>query len=195
MKKIIILLAACLYLASCTKIISGIGSALTPTPQISFEVNGEEYRFKSQDEVGTFKIMKVSDTGFAISFVWSSWNTSNTLDDAELYLNCGFFNAKFKKGEEYAFTDEEMDACPSFSYTGIEYLEPLPEQTTQPYLIRTYWYNATNGWFKITKINAEKGVISGRFEYTAVCDDPSNQDVVEVTNGVFKDISYVIVED
>jgi hypothetical protein len=28
-----------------------------------------------------------------------------------------------------------------------------------------------------------------------VCDDPSYGDVIEITKGVFKDISYIIVED
>ena len=44
-------------------------------------------------------------------------------------------------------------------------------------------------------MNKKKGIISGTFEFTAVCDDPSDGKVLEVTKGVFKDISYQIVED
>lgn len=87
-----------------------------------------------------------------------------------------------------------MDTYPYFKYTIREELESSDKYST--YRVKTMWYNATDGWFKITRMNKKKGIISGSFEFTAVCDDPSNGDVIiEITNGVFKDISYKIIED
>ena len=43
--------------------------------------------------------------------------------------------------------------------------------------------------------NPKKGTITGSFGFTAVCDDPSRSDVIEITYGVFKDISYITIED
>ena len=61
--------------------------------------------------------------------------------------------------------------------------------------MKTMWHNATGGWSKITRMNPKKGTITGSFGFTAVCDDPSRSDVIEITYGVFKDISYITIED
>lgn len=83
---------------------------------------------------------------------------------------------------------KSKDAYPHFKFTIKEKLDASPG--TGIHRLNTMWYNASEGWFKITKINKKKGTISGRFEFTAVCDDPSNGDIIEITEGVFKDISY-----
>lgn len=140
------------------------------------------------------KVVHTGDNGFAITFGGGSyWDTENSLEWAIISLNCGIFNGELEKGDEYIYTAEEMDACPYFTYTILEELESSP--TSSIHRLRTMWYNATEGRIKITRMNRKKGIISGSFEFTAVCDDPSYGDVIEITKGVFKDISYIIVED
>lgn len=172
--------------------IYGVAELATPDPELSFLVNGEEFKVTGS-KTNTLSILNVGDKGFAIIFRGANWDTKNTLESAVISLNCGFFDGALEKGCEYVFNSEDMDVYPYLKYTVSEELESTPGSSA--YKLRTMWYNSTEGRIKITKINTKKGVIAGSFEFTAICDDPSNDDVIEITKGVFKDISYKIVED
>ena len=164
----------------------------TPDPELSFQANGEEFK-ATGSKTPTLSILNVGDKGFAIIFSGANWDTQNTFESAVISLNCGFFDGALEKGSEYVFNSEDMDVYPYLKYTVREELESTPGSSA--YKLRTMWYNSTEGRIKITKINTKKGIIAGSFEFTAICDDPSNDDVIEITKGVFKDISYKIVED
>lgn len=193
MKRIILIILAVICITGCDKMIVSAVDAATLDSELSFMANGESYKVTGSN-TNTLRIIDSGDEGFAISLIGGShWDTENTLESAVIALSCGFFNGELKKGEEYVYSAEEMDTYPYFKYTIREELESSDKYST--YRVKTMWYNATDGWFKITRMNKKKGIISGSFEFTAVCDDPSNGDVIEITNGVFKDISYKIIED
>ena len=192
MKRIILIIWAILCFTSCEKMIVAIADIATPDPELSFQANGEEFK-ATGSKTPTLSILNVGDKGFAIIFSGANWDTKNTLESAVISLNCGFFDGALEKGREYVFNSEDMDVYPYLKYTVREELESTPGSSA--YKLRTMWYNSTEGRIKITKINTKKGIIAGSFEFTAICDDPSNDDVIEITKGVFKDISYKIVED
>lgn len=192
MKRIILVIWCILCFTSCEKIIYGIAEQVAPNPEISFLANGEEFKATPQI-TSTLSILKVADKGFAIIFRVGNWDTRNTLEEAAISLNCGFFDGALEEGHEYVFNSADMDVYPYFKYTVKEEMESTP--TSSSYKLRTMWYNCTEGRIKITKINTNRGLISGSFEFTAICDDPSNDDVIEITKGTFNDILYKIIED
>lgn len=188
MKKIILIISAVLCLTSCDEMIIAAFDLATPDPQFSFLADGEEFKVTGIN-TRSLKIHDITGEGFAIVLSQGTyWDTENTLESAVISLNCGIFEGSLKKGVEYVYSAEEMDAYPHFKFTIKEKLDASPG--TEIHRLKTMWYNASEGWFKITKINKKKGTISGRFEFTAICDDPSNGDIIEITEGVFKDISY-----
>lgn len=193
MKKILLLLSACFCLSGCTTMIIGLALGTYPQSRMSFKVNGET--FKAEDgNLGTFRIVEVDAEGFSIAYSGSEWDTNNSLDGVVIGLNCGFFDGDLKKDEEYVFTeDDEMDAYPIFRYTVTEVIESTSESSvTRSGVV---CFNATEGWFKITKLNVDDGTISGKFAFTAVCDDPSSGEIVEITDGVLKNVPYILVQD
>lgn len=192
MKRIILIIWVVLCFTGCEKMIYGVAELATPDPELSFLVNGEEFKVTGS-KTNTLSILNIGDKGFAIIFSGANWDTKNTLESAVISLNCGFFDGALEKGREYVFNSEDMDVYPYLKYTVREELESTPGSSA--YKLRTMWYNSTEGRIKITKINTKNGIIAGSFEFTAICDDPSNDDVIEITKGVFKDISYKIVED
>ena len=192
MKRIILIIWAILCFTSCEKMIVAMVDIATPNPELSFQANGEEFK-TTGSKTPTLSILNVGDKGFAIIFSGANWDTQNTFESAVISLNCGFFDGALEKGSEYVFNSEDMDVYPYLKYTVREELESTPGSSA--YKLRTMWYNSTEGRIKITKINTKKGIIAGSFEFTAICDDPSNEDVIEITKGGFKDISYKIVED
>lgn len=193
MKKIILIISAIICLSACDKMIIAAVDATAPNPELSFMANGEMFKVTGKN-TRTLRIVRSGDDGFAITFTGGGyWDTVNTLESAVISLNCGFFDGKLKKGAEYVYTAEELDACPYFKYTIKE--KQVSTSSYSSYVLKTMWFNATDGRIKITRMNNKKGIISGTFEFTAVCDDPSDGKVLEVTKGVFKDISYQIVED
>lgn len=193
MKKILLLLSACFCLSGCGWMVLGAAAVAAPDPSFSFWAHGEY--FKADESLpGTFRIMEVEGKGFAISYGGSNWETDNEIEEAKIGLNCGFFDGELEKGMEYCFnSDDRLDTYPYFSHIYREAVEL--NSGSEIYHTRTVWYNAVEGWFKITKINKKKGIISGRFEFTAVKDDPSSYHAIEVTNGVFRDIPYIVVSD
>ncbi len=193
MRKLFLLLASCLCLTGCSWILIGVAVASAPDPMVSFWAHKEYFKVNGEDS-GTFRVMEVFGEGFAIAYSRSGWDTDNSLDGVEIGLNCGFFDGELKKGFEYNYNlDDGLDTYPIFKYT---YREPVAtSQGEDVYHVRTAWFNAVEGWFKITKMNKKKGIMSGRFEFKAVSDDPSSDEVIEVTNGVFRDIPYTLVSD
>ena len=190
MKRIIIIICAVLCFSSCEKMLVSAVDVVTPDPQVSFEANGEEFTVTGIN-VNDMRIFDFGAEGFAMRFSNGRyWDTDNTLESVVLSLDCGLFDGTLEKGREYVFTAEDSDVCPYLKYTIREELESTPDSSS--YRLRTMWYNASHGRIKITRINKKKGLISGHFEFTAVCDDPSNGDVIEITKGVFNDISYTI---
>lgn len=187
-RTILIIIWTILYFTSCEKMIGTVVDLVTPDPELSFQANGEEFK-ATANKTNTLSILKVADKGFSIIFKGVSWDTNNSLESAVISLNCGFFDSAVEEGVTYAFRSEDMDTHPYFKYIVREDLEP------SGYRPRTMWYNASEGWIRISKINTKKGIISGSFEFTAICDDPSNDDVIVISKGVFKDISYKIVQD
>ena len=193
MKKIFILLCMCICFSGCTSILLGMAIAQDSKALVTFKANGE--LFESQNaEIGSFRIFEVEGKGFAISFAGSEWDTENTFRDAHIGLNCGFFDGHLKKNEEYVFTTEDgLDAYPMFNYTVYEEIESTPESSV--HRMHTIWFNASEGWFKITRLSEKDGTVSGKFSFTAVCDSPSSQESIEVTEGFFRNIPYVLVQD
>ncbi len=194
MKKILFLLSTCFSLTGCGWIVLGLAVASAPDPEFSFYAKGEKY--ESDDEPGTIRIVEMTDEGFALSYGegLGGLESDNTLEGVEIGLNCGFFDGKLKKGMEYRYnSDDRMDFYPFFKHIYRDYIDSSPG--SEAYRIHTIWYNATEGWIKITKLNKKKGIMSGRFEFTAVIDDPSSDNAIEITNGVFRDIPYIVVSD
>lgn len=189
MKRIILIICAVLSLAGCKKLFNSAVESMMPDPEMTFKADGEEFTAIWSKGSKTVGIIDSSDKGFAITFTGSNWDTENTLKSAEICLNCGFFDGTLKEDVEYGFSAEEMDACPYFYCVTSVLQEP------SVYRSKGMWYNATDGWIKITKINKKKGQISGKFAFTAVCDDPSDEDVIEITNGAFWYIPYKVLED
>ena len=192
MKRILVILCASLCLSSCTSVLIAVADMVIPNPSISVNIDGIKY--KDSEESGTFRIYIVEGEGFAIAYTSQGWENENALEEATVNLNCGFFDAEFKKGVEYVFTeDDKLDTYPYFYYKERDYRELTPDSSVYSYI--SYWFNATSGWFKITKLNEKDGSISGRFAFTAVADDPVCGDVIEISDGVFKNIPYTLVED
>lgn len=192
MKRILVILCASLCLSSCTSVLIAVADMVIPNPSISVNIDGMKYN--DSEESGTFRIYIVEGEGFAIAYTSQGWENENALEEATVNLNCGFFDAEFKKGVEYVFTeDDKLDTYPYFYYKERDYRELTPDSSVYSYI--SYWFNATSGWFKITKLNEKDGTISGRFAFTAVSDDPDCGDVIEITDGVFKNIPYTLVED
>lgn len=192
MKRILVILCASLCLSSCTSVLIAVADMVIPDPSISVNIDGMKYN--DSEESGTFRIYIVEGEGFAIAYTSQGWENENALEEATVNLNCGFFDAEFKKGVEYVFTeDDKLDTYPYFYYKERDYRELTPDSSVYSYI--SYWFNATSGWFKITKLNEKDGTISGRFAFTAVSDDPDCGDVIEITDGVFKNIPYTLVED
>jgi len=194
MKKILLLLSACLSLTGCGWIVLGVAVAGAPDPEFSFYAKGEKY--ESHNDTGTIRVVEMDGEGFAFSYGEGpgGWDSENTLEGVEIGLNCGFFDGNMKKGIEYHYnSDDVMDFYPFFKYTYRDYIESTPD--TDAFRVCTVWYNATEGWIKITKLNRKKGIVSGRFGFTAVIDDPSSDGTIEITQGVFKDIPYIKVSD
>lgn len=192
MKRILVILCASLCLSSCTSVLIAVADMVIPNPSISVNIDGMKYN--DSEESGTFRIYIVEGEGFAIAYTSQGWENENALEEATVNLNCGFFDAEFKKGVEYVFTeDDKLDTYPYFYYKERDYRDLTPDSSVYSYI--SYWFNATSGWFKITKLNEKDGTISGRFAFTAVSDDPDCGDVIEITDGVFKNIPYTLVED
>ena len=192
MKRILLIICTIICFTSCEMMIIAVVDLATPDPELSFQANGEEFK-ATGSSIHTLSILNVDNKGFTIIFSGDNWDTDNTLESAVISLNCGFFNGTLETGSEYVFSSEELDTYPYFKYTVREELESSADSSS--YKMRTMWYNSTEGRIKIRKMNTNKGIISGTFEFTAICDDPSNDDVIEITKGVFKDISYKIIED
>lgn len=193
MKKILLLLSACICLSGCGWLILGAAVATAPDPSFSFWASDEYFRGEPSS-FGSLRIMEVEGKGFAMSYGCSDWNSDNETEGAKIGLNCGFFDGKLEKGVEYRFnSDDNLDTYPFFSHTYREAVDL--DSGSEIYHIRTVWYNAVEGWFEITKINKKKGIVSGRFEFKAVKDDPSSDNAIEITNGVFRDIPYIVVSD
>ena len=193
MKRIILIITTIVCFTSCDQMVHLAIEAVDPDPLLSFQANGEKFEVTGSN-TRTLRIHEVDEDGFAIIFSGgSNWDTENTLNSAVISLNCGFFGGNLKKGNEYVFTSEELDTYPYFKYT----INVQQESSSGSlyYEQKTMWYNCTEGRISITKMNKKRGRISGRFEFTAVCDDPSNGDVIEITDGVFKDISYTVTEE
>lgn len=193
MKKILLILASCLCLNGCAWIALGIAASAVPQQEISFRVDGE--RFESSEDVSMIlRVMEVSGEGFALSMGESNWATANTMENARIGLNSGFFDGSLKEDQEYHYnTDDKMDFYPYFSYT-----INIPHESvsgSSVYKTQTFWFNATEGWIEITKINKKKQIVDGRFEFTAVCDAPSDETTIKVTSGRFKDVPYLVVSD
>lgn len=195
MKKIFIFMALCLFLSGCRKTALDLAVAVSriDDPKISFVANGEEFSHKG-DFATPFRIFKVEDLGFTISYQASSWDSANTLDDAVIGLNCGFISGNLKEDTKYYFSlEDELDTYPIFKYN-----KTLSETRPDGTVIssnQTFWFNAEQGSIEITKINQKKGELAGRFEFTAVSDDPNSKDTIEITDGVFKNIPYLVIED
>lgn len=193
MKRSILIIFSVFCLTSCEKMIAAAVDLFTPDPQLSFQANGEVFKVTDRN-TKTLRISNFNNEGFAITFSGGSyWDTENTLYSVVISLNCGIFDGTLEKGVEYRYTAEDLDTYPCFKYSIHENIESTAGG--ESYDVMTMWYNATEGWIKINKINKKKGLISGSFEFTAVCDDPSNGDVIEITKGVFKDITYKTFED
>lgn len=190
MKRILIIICAILCFSSCEKMLVSSIDAVKPDPLVSFLANGEEFTVSGVN-VNAMRIYNFGAEGFSMRFSNGGyWDTDNTLESVVLSLDYGLFHGSLKKGNEYVFSAEDSDVFPYLKYTVREELESAPNSSS--YRQMTMWYNASHGRIKITRLNKKKGLISGRFEFTAVCDDPSNGDVIEITEGVFNDISYKI---
>ena len=193
MKRIIMTILTVICLTSCDKMVLAVADIVSPDPQLSFKADDELFVVTGVN-TKTLRIYEIEDEGFAITLSGGSyWDTENTLKSAEIHLNCGIFKGSLKKGNIYAYSAEDMDTYPYFKYTIYDTAESSPDGSVT--YLKTMWYNASEGWIKISKINKNKGLISGSFEFTAVCDDPSNGDIIEITEGTFKDISYIVVGD
>lgn len=193
MKRIILTILTVICLTGCEKMFLASIGLTSPDHELSFKADGELFRTTGVN-TNTLRIYIIKDEGFAITFDGGSyWDTENTLESAVIHLDCGIFKGSLKKGNIYAYTAEDMDTYPYFKYTVSEKVESSYGGST--YKLNTMWYNASDGWIKISRMNKNKGLVSGSFEFTAVCDDPSNDDVIEITKGTFKDISYIVVED
>ena len=193
MKRILLILASCLCLNGCAWIALGIAASAVPHQEISFRVDGE--RFESSEDVSMIlRIVEVSGEGFALSMGESNWATANTMEKAKIGLNSGFFDGSLKEDQKYYYnSDDKMDFYPFFSYT-----VNVPHESVSGASVsksQTFWFNATEGWIEITKINKKKQIVDGRFEFTAVCDAPSDETTIKVTSGRFKDIPYLLVSD
>lgn len=183
----------CFCLSGCTSIILGLAAVSQSKAAISFTAGGELYK-ASDDNIGTFRVVEVEGHGFAIAYSHYFGNTENTLDGIQLNLNCGFFDGELKKYDVYHFTtDDRLDAYPAIKHTVEEIIESTPDSSTSR--LKTVWLNATEGWFKITKIDKNNGKISVKFSFTAVCDDPDSSETIEITDGILKNIPYVTVQD
>lgn len=193
MKRILLILASCLCLNGCAWIALGVAASAVPHQEISFRVDGE--RFESSEDVSMIlRIVEVSGEGFALSMGESNWATDNTMKGAKIGLNSGFFDGSLKEDQKYYYnSDDKMDFYPFFSYT-----VNVPQESvsgTEISKLETLWFNATEGWIEITKINKKHQVADGRFEFTAVCDAPSDGTTIKVTSGRFKDVPYLVVSD
>ena len=192
MKKILMILSMCVCLSGCTPILLGLALS-SSVPRMNFKVDGEIYRAEDRN-VGTFRIFEVEGKGFAISYNSAIWDSENTLKGAQIGLYCGFFDGTLEKDVEYVFSsDDGLDTYPFFRYSKTELAESTAESSVSR--SQSFWCSASNGWFKITKLNKKDGVISGSFAFDAVCDDPSLDEVVEITDGVFRNVPYVLVQD
>ena len=179
MKKLFLLLALCCTFTSCTAVLVGTAIESISLTKFSFQADGAKVK-ATDDNVGTLRIIETEGHGFAIAYRGSRWDVNNSYTALELGLNCGFFTGSLQVDQEYVFTlDDNLAAYPMFTYDEGG----------------SFWFNATDGWFKITKISEKNGTISGRFAFTAVCDDPASGKVVEITDGVFKNIPYIVVKD
>lgn len=193
MKRILLILASCLCLNGCAWIALGVVGSTVPKQEISFRVDGE--RFESSEDVSMIlRIVEVSGEGFALSMGESNWATANTMEKAKIGLNSGFFDGSLKEDQKYCYNaDDKMDFYPFFSYT-----VNVPHESVSGanvYKTQTIWFNATEGWIEITKINKKKQIVDGRFEFTAVCDAPSDETTINITSGRFKDVPYLVVSD
>ena len=193
MKRILLILASCLCLNGCAWIALGVAASAVPHQEISFRVDGE--RFESSEDVSMIlRIVEVSGEGFALSMGESNWATDNTMKGAKIGLNSGFFDGSLKEDQKYYYnSDDKMDFYPFFSYT-----VNVPQESvsgTEISKLETLWFNATEGWIEITKINKKHQVADGRCEFTAVCDAPSDGTTINITSGRFKDVPYLVVSD
>lgn len=193
MKKLLLLLAMCCCLNGCTAMLIGAAVGSISPKKFSFKANGE--RLKATDEnLGTFRIIEADGNGFAIAYRGSLWDVDSDIENVLIGLNCGFFSGSLKEDQEYVFTlDDNLDTYPIFRYTETEILESTEASSVSRK--NTFWFNAREGWFKITKINKDDGTISGRFAFTAVSDDPASSEEVEITDGVFKNVPYLFIND
>ena len=189
MKRIIPIICALISLTGCKKILDAAVESAIPDPVMAFKADGEQFTATWSKDSKTLLIINVADQKFAIRLAGSNWETRNTLKSAQICINCGFFDGKLVEGVKYAFSAEEIDTYPYLNYVVTEQLE------SSVYRNRTMWYNASDGWITITNINKKRGILSGKFEFTAVCDDPSNEDIIEITKGAFRYIPYKILED
>lgn len=193
MKRILLILASCLCLNGCAWIALGVAASAVPHQEISFRVDGERYE-SSEDVSMILRIIEVSGKGFALSMGESNWATANTMEKAKIGLNSGFFDGSLKEDQKYHYSsDDNMDFYPYFSYT-----VSVPQESvsgTEISNLQTIWFNATEGWIEITEINKKQQVVNGRFEFTAVCDAPSDGTTINITSGRFKDVPYLVVSD
>lgn len=189
MKKLLLLLALCFSFSGCTSMLIGAAVSAISLTKFSFLADGDKVKATGEN-VGEFRIIEVEEYGFAIAYRSATWDVNESYSDVVLGLNCGFFTGSLQEDQEYGFTlDDNLASYPMFQYTETV-VQESGDSTNN-----TFWFNATEGWFKVTKLNEKEGTISGRFVFKAVSDDPTSDKVVEITDGVFKNIPYILVQD
>ena len=185
MKKILLILFILAACYSCAKYED------FPMRPVSFEINGIKY-YSAKDmglmqgslfqipEPDTLRVLEYGDT-ISITYSRSSF-LQHTMNKISLDL-LGLC-ATFETGTKIHFDEsDELQEYP------VVYMHPVMSTSATEYDL----YKAQQGWIEFYEINWDEKYISGRFEFTAVLQEPLDCDhdkVIEVKKGSFENIPF-----
>ena len=189
MKKVFLLVLILMGLSACSK------EDKFPFRPVSFEIGGKTY-YSTRDSRtvsgNIFNIpepdtLRVSENDGRLSISYSRNTDFINHDMYSISLVIKGVNATFETGKKISF--ETADELEEYPYI---YLVPIMTSYASDYDL----YRAVKGWIEFDQIDWDAKAVSGRFEFDAELqadkDECDHDKEIEVKNGSFKNIPFVI---
>ncbi len=168
-----------------------------PLRPVSFEIEGKKYY--SAKDVNTVYgnpfgipepcVLKIREYGDSLDISYSRRTDFINYDMIELSLRFHGLASSFETGTAIEFTED--DKLKEYPFV---YFNPVRSSSVSDYDL----YRAYRGWIEFYEINWDKMVVSGQFGFSAALEyekDCTHADVIEVTNGEFRNIPFDMIKE
>lgn len=189
MKKVLLILAMVIGLASCTKYEE------FPLRPVSFEIGGKKYYSAKDTRTvygNIFNIpepdsLRITRREGHLSISYTRTSDFINHDISGISLDIKEVKATFETGEKISFdAGDGLETYPSV------YFVPIKTSSASDYDI----YTAVNGWIEFDRIDWQNKTISGRFEFNAALQEDSKEcdhdKMIIVKNGSFANIPFAV---